>query len=222
MNAIDPYIALGLRRNPFIAESHPGVPAHLWIDRGFSQAPPIRANLLLQILGEKGAGKTSHLLHWREQTPGAYCYYPPGWARWKLPTVDAIAYWDEADRIPLPLLYTALWQAARTRATIVAGTHADLSAIARQVGLQVQTLDLPVLQVETLMDWVALRIAAVQLPNTTVKLQLSPTRAAEIIAASGASWRTAAVQLHIWAAEVARSRDWEKSLLPLPQQRADH
>jgi hypothetical protein len=207
MIALDPYWTLGLRCNPFIAEATSGVPTHLWIDRGYSVAPPAGACLLVQIMGEKGAGKTSHLLHWREQAPGPYSYYPEGVARWKLPPVAAIAYWDEANRIPLPFLYLALWQATRRNATIVAGTHADLSPVAHQVGLPVETIDLQPLQPEALIAWATLRIEAVRLPETpVVDLVLTPTKAAEIVAVSGASWREAAIHLHIWAAEVAKDR----------------
>ncbi len=205
MKSSDPYLSIGLRCNPFIAESHPGVPDSLWVDRGFSTAPPAGAKCLVQMLGDKGAGKTSHLKHWCQQTPGPYCYYPPGWGRWKLPPVGAIAYWDEADRIPKPLLYWALIQAARVNATIAAGTHVDLSWAAKWAGLSVQTIVFPPLEVEALLTWVHYRIAAVQLPDATPLLSLTQEQASDIAAQSGASWRNAAVHLHIWAAQVAQA-----------------
>ncbi len=107
----------------------------LWIDRGWSAPPQPGAKQLIQIIGVKGAGKTSHLKHWQAQTGGPYCYYPPGWDRVKLPVVSPIAgpihqriaYWDEADRIPTPVLVAALLTAAQTSHTIIVGTHKDLS-----------------------------------------------------------------------------------------------
>lgn len=203
----DPYWAIGLSRNPFIAESLPEVPAALWIDRGFSAAPLVQTQRLVQILGEKGAGKTSHLKHWQQQAPGPYCYYPDGMARWKLPPVAAIAYWDEANRIPLPLLLQRFWQARQQQATIVAGTHADLSRWARLMGLTVQTIFLPALDVDALMAWAHLRIGAVRRSDLNPpQLVLSREQAAKIVAIAGSSWREAAVHLHIWAANAANAQ----------------
>ncbi|MEM8809795.1 MAG: hypothetical protein AAGF01_27555, partial [Cyanobacteria bacterium P01_G01_bin.38] len=135
--ATSPYSRLGLRGNPFIASDTPGVVAKLWIDRGCSAAPQPQARQLVQVIGVIGAGKTSHLRHWQAQTGGPYCYYPPGWRRLKIPTVSQITYWDEADRIPFIFLVIALAWAKLTGATVVAGTHADLGNIARQLGLRV-------------------------------------------------------------------------------------
>lgn len=200
--SIDPYATIGLRGNPFFAEEEVGVPEALWLDRGFSTAPPVRAKRLVQVMGDKGAGKTSHLKHWQAQADGPYCYYPEGRWRWKFPLIAAIAYWDEANRIPLLLLVPALWRASHLGATIVAGTHTDLSHIARLVGLEVYAICLPQLEVEPLIAWVKLRIEAVRLPEATVKLELTPDLAAEIVL-TAKSWREAAVLLHIWAAKTA-------------------
>jgi hypothetical protein len=206
----NPYVALGLSRNPFIAEPEAGVDPSLWLDRGFSTAPQPGAKMLVQIWGEKGAGKTSHLKHWQRQTGGAYCYYAPGWERWRFPSLptgknqNMISYWDEADRIPLPILITALGLSAQRRMTIVVGTHVDLSRTARSLGLSVVTISLPDLEVAALLQWTTLRIAAVRLPETALGLQLTSSLATEIVATSGASWRDAADRLHVWAAQCAQ------------------
>jgi hypothetical protein len=200
--SLNPYQALGLSRNPFVAEQESGVLPSLWLDRGFSQAPEPGAGKLIQFLGEKGAGKTSHLKHWQQQTGGAYCYYPPSPKRWRFPAVDAIAYWDEADRIPLPILVMSLALAAQRRSTIVIGTHVDLAWVA--CGLAVTTIAFPPLDATTLMHWVNLRIHAVRLPDEDLGLHLTPEQAAEIVAIVGSSWRDAADQLHMWAAQCAR------------------
>ncbi|MEM1169872.1 MAG: hypothetical protein AAGJ08_12540 [Cyanobacteria bacterium P01_H01_bin.35] len=100
----DPYERLGLRCNPFLAEQTPGVTDDLWIDRGFSQPPLPRKRSLIQLIGQPGAGKTSHLMHWHKQTRGSYISYSPSCERWQIPPVEAIAYWDEADPIPIPYI----------------------------------------------------------------------------------------------------------------------
>ena len=203
----NPYLALGLQRNPFFAEDDPSVPEILWVDRGWSQAPPCQSRQLIQVMGDKGFGKTSHLKRWQSQTGGPYCYYPPGLGRLKLPPVAKIAYWDEADRIPLPFLVASLLRAAHTRATIVIGTHRDLGNIAGLMGLSVRSIDLPPLDVETLLLWTSRSIAAVRLPQASCYLQLSPKKAREVVSIANGSWRDAADYLHIWAAEVANNLD---------------
>jgi hypothetical protein len=209
---LNPYRLLGLSQNPFIAEQDSGVDALLWLDRGFSGAPHPGEKKFIQILGEKGAGKTSHLKHWQRQTGGAYDYYAPGWKRWRFPLIDEaetdntlIAYWDEADRIPLPILGIALGWAAQRELTIVVGTHRDLGWVARVSGLSVITIQLPDLDIDTLFQWATLRIKRVQLPGEALGLQLTPLLASKIVTTAGASWRDAADQLHVWAAQRART-----------------
>ena len=134
----DLYASLGLKGNPFALEREPGAAAGTWIDRGISP-PQAGQKTFVQLLANRGAGKTSHLLYWRSQYPGPYSYYPiEVMRRWYLPAVDAIAYWDEADRIPLPLLLASLARAAVAQASIVAATHVDLAWAARGVGLSVK------------------------------------------------------------------------------------
>ncbi|MGL5081788.1 MAG: hypothetical protein ACRC8A_09905 [Microcoleaceae cyanobacterium] len=203
----DPYEELGLRCNPFIAEQTAGVSKGLWLDRGFSQAPQPGRRMLVQFMGEKGAGKTSHLLHWQQQTGGSYAYYPPGWGRWQIPPIEPIAYWDEADRIPLPLLFGALAQASRQRATIVVGTHRDLSWAGRSVGLKVRTIQFSSLTPEAILAWAKQRIEAARLPGCqSVDLQLHQAEIEQIATKSGTSWRKVATELHILAAQVAHSK----------------
>ena len=200
----DPYHALGLRGNPFIAEPAPGVAPHLWIERG--AVPPTPAECcLVQLLGEKGAGKTSLLLHWREWLPGPYHYVPPDRSRWQLPPLGPIAYWDELDRLPWPLLVLALLRARYRRATVIAGTHRNLTATAHAVGLTVRTVDFAPISATMLQQWAAQRITAAQLPATIATLALDRTTAEQIAHSAATSWREAADLLHIWAAEQART-----------------
>ncbi|AFZ61258.1 hypothetical protein H6G54_02895 [Anabaena cylindrica FACHB-243] len=65
MSYSDPYHRLGLHRNPFIAPDNLEIPSQRWFDFGFSQPPSRMKRLFWQVIGEKGAGKTSHLLHWQ-------------------------------------------------------------------------------------------------------------------------------------------------------------
>ena len=202
----DIYANLGLAGNPFVLEREPGAAVGTWLDRGISP-PQAGQKTFLQLLANRGAGKTSHLLHWRSQYPGPYSYYPiEVMKRWHLPAVDAIAYWDEADRIPLPLLFTSLARAAMVKASIVAATHVDLAWAARGVGLTVETMALPPIDVDSLCIWAARKIAAATLPTVAASsLVLDPVTAAYIASVAGYSWREAADLLHIWAARQARA-----------------
>ncbi|MEM8535213.1 MAG: hypothetical protein AAGF95_30525 [Chloroflexota bacterium] len=200
---IDPYETIGLGGNPFVVESAPGVPDMLWIDRGFSTAPKPDSKQFVQVIGPKGAGKTSLLLHWRDQVDGPYVHFPLGWGRWRLPPVAPMAYWDEADRIPQPFLRYGLYQAARHNATIIAGTHVDLTHAAQRHGFAVKTIEHPPLDVVTLRAWVTRRIAAVRLPDTPDYLVPDDALLTRVAQESGESWRVAADHLHIWVAETA-------------------
>lgn len=202
---LNPYLALGLRCNPFVLEQDWEIAQSLWIDRGYSEPPRPKARQLVQIIGVKGAGKTSHLRRWQSETGGPYCYYPPGWQRIKMPKVDVIAYWDEADRIPFPYLLLALGAAADDCATIVAGTHRDLSLAAKLVRLPVKTIWIKPFSAQLLGQWVMKRIEAVRIAGVACSLALSNRDAREIAITANGSWREAADLLHIWAAEQAQA-----------------
>ncbi|MBV7433678.1 hypothetical protein KRX19_01460 [Cardiobacteriaceae bacterium TAE3-ERU3] len=194
----DPYQRIGLYGNPFVAEPYnrttaaPDIPPTLWLDRGFSQAPKPKQSQLVQIIGVKGAGKSSHLAQWRKQQHGAIQYYPPPNAMlkrlaayknilpdnallyiasclsrstWQRPPVGDICYWDEACRIPLPSLLLALWRGKRQRATICAGTHRDLSRWAKLFGLNVTTISLDGFSCDELQQWANARIKAARISD---------------------------------------------------------
>ncbi|NJN74046.1 MAG: hypothetical protein HC799_15155 [Limnothrix sp. RL_2_0] len=204
---INLYNAIGLGRNPFVAKDNLTNAEETWLDRGYSTAPKIKAKQLVQILGDKGFGKSSHLNHWRSPTGGSYCYYPPGLGRWKFPKVEPIVYWDEADRIPFIFLIPALLWASLTHATIAAGTHRDLSFWAKLCGLTVTTITLPPVDAETLQTWAIAEINAVTLPGQTCPLHLSIPEAETIIKKAHGSWRSATDYLHIWAAAIAKQTE---------------
>lgn len=208
----NPYAALGLSRNPFHAEPLPdspanwaGVPDKLWLERGYSVAPSPGQRQLVQLLGVKGAGKSSHLAHWRSQQPGPAHYYPPtGAARWQRPPLADICYWDEACRIPAPLLHWALWQAGRRGLTVCVGTHRDLSAQARRYGLSVHTIHLSGISAAEIENWASKRIRQAQLARTD--FAIPPELARELAQEADGSWREVATRLHIWTANRATER----------------
>ena len=204
----DPYKRVGLCGNPFVAEPYnrttaaPDITSTLWLDRGFSQAPAPAQRQLVQIIGVKGAGKSSHLAQWRKQRHGAVQYYPPPNAMlkrlatyksilpdsallyianrlsrstWQRPPIGDICYWDEACRIPLPSLLLALWRGRRQRATICAGTHRDLSRWAKLCGLKVTTISLDGFSSDELQRWANARIKAARLIDNPNFPQTLPT-----------------------------------------------
>ncbi|AFY37839.1 hypothetical protein Lepto7376_1496 [[Leptolyngbya] sp. PCC 7376] len=208
---VDPYAAIGLQRNPFIGEEQLSEPDGIWLDRGFSEPPEPKARQLVQILGDKGFGKSSHLKYWRSHTGGSYCYYPPGLGRWKFPKIESIVYWDEGDRLPFILLIPALILASLTGTTIAVGTHRDLGFWAKLFGLKVTTIELPPVTPQLLQTWANLKIKAAIIPEQNCPVKLSLSEAEEIIEKAEGSWRTATDYLHIWAAAIAIKRAKTKS-----------
>ncbi len=186
----DPYLRAGLRANPFVADQKPGVPDGLWVDRGLPDRLEFRARTLVQVLGPKGAGKTSHLLRWRSGLPGPYVHVRPGAGRLRRLPVSQVSYWDEADR--------AVWLSAGLMVQsafghmVVAGTHRDLTPWAALVGLDVETWTVPPLTEDAVAAFAAQRFAAVGGDANAWNL---PRR--QIAAAAGSSLREAARLLHI-------------------------
>ena len=204
MNYVDPYHRLGLKRNPFIAPESLVISNDRWLDFGYSIPPLPYQRLFVQIIGQKGSGKTSHLLHWQQQTGGDYFYQRPG--DWRSqPPISAIAFWDEANRIPLPTLIKCLHQAYQQGSTLVVGTHRNMGIFARSIGFPVKTIRLSTLNPDSLFAWMQLHLAAERLsPDIPIRLTFSPELAATIVAQSWGSWRKAAGLLHRWVAQAAK------------------
>ncbi|NNJ27883.1 hypothetical protein [Alienimonas chondri] len=174
---------------------------------------------MIQLLGEKGAGKTSLLLHWRNERRGPYRYVPPGrpmptgLLRFAPLPAGPLVYWDEADRVPPPLLWLALWKAARNGATVVVGTHRDLTPEATRAGLPIVTHEFPPLTPSALRAWCEPRIAAAALLDSPSedRLVVPDKVLQETCDAAGSSLREASVILHIWAARAARQSHLSRS-----------
>lgn len=214
-NNLDLYHSFGLRRNPFFAPQDLLIERDRWLDFGYSQAVSPGQRLFVQFLGKKGAGKTSHLLHWQQQTGGQYFYQAP-WQWQILPpcqpdsTGVAIAYWDEANRIPLPTLIWALKKAYKLKLTVVVGSHQNLAPFARFVGYKTQTIDLDHLTLPRLKRWINQHFIAEFLPERSQEQNLAFEQLQNkftdqfllrILIESDGSWRKTATILHRWLAQ---------------------
>ena len=188
----DPYRQIGLAANPFIASPEPGEPARTFVDRGLP-TPPHHG--FVEVVGRKGAGKTTHLLHWlRGRDGGVYRHVPPGVGRFRPLPVAPVVAWDEADRVPAPLLRHAARAARRRGSLVLIGTHRPLG-----LGDVVHVLADPT--AEELSRWARLRVTAVATGEHDHALGDVP---AEAIARScGGDWWQAGTDLHIWAAQQA-------------------
>jgi hypothetical protein len=198
----DPYRRCGLAANPF-AHDAPGGEAAGWVDRGLPAAAGAGGHRLVQVIGVKGAGKTSTLRRWHAAVPGPWRYVPPGVRRLRAVPVAPLVYWDEADRIPVAVRWWAFRTAARRGATIVAGTHLDLAREARAAGLAVDTVELAPVTPGELTAWAAGRFAAV---GAGPQWSLPEPVAADVAARCGASWRSAGDLLHAWVAREVAAR----------------
>jgi hypothetical protein len=216
--SLDPYHSFGLKRNPFFAPQDLQIEGDRWLDFGYSQAICPGQRLFIQFLGEKGAGKTSHLLHWQKQTGGHYFYQAP-WQWQTLPPTQpdlqgtAIAYWDEANRIPLPILIWALKQACKLQVAVVVGSHQNLAPLARLVGYQTKTIHLNHLTLPRLKCWINQHFIAEFLPERSpeqtlafqqLQNKLTDQFLLTILNESAGSWRKTATVLHRWLAQQVR------------------
>jgi hypothetical protein len=214
MSYVNPYHRLGLKRNPFFASDSLYLDSDRWLDFGHSLAPLSQQRIFVQIIGQTGAGKTSHLLHWQQQTGGNYFYQKP-W-NWQelppyLPQIKEdfnrihITYWDEANRIPIPTLLWALKQAYYHQMTVVVGSHWSLKMLAKTVGFPVKTVQLRAFNLEQLKYWIERQLIAEKLdPNQAPNWQISSEQLETIMKLSQGSWRKAATYLHRWTAQQTR------------------
>jgi hypothetical protein len=211
---LDPYHCLGLKRNPFFAPDSLEIDGDRWLDLGYSVAPLPQQRIFLEIIGQKGSGKTSHLLHWQQQTGGNYFYQKP-WFWRELPpylpqiTEDFnrrfITYWDEANRIPIPTLLWVLKQAYHQKMTVVIASHWSLKIFAKIVGFSVKTVKLKPFNLEQLKSWIDRQLIAEKLfDDHEPNLAFSSDQLETIMTVSQGSWRKAATYLHRLTAQQAR------------------
>lgn len=201
--ATDRYRAVGLTGNPFTTRGHDEHAAECFVPRGIDDPPPPGARTLVQVIGPSGWGKTSHVGHWRRITPGPYHYVPrrPYAARWVAPPIGDLVYGDEIDRMPRPLRRRWLRQLARIGATVVIGTHADLSSVAARAGLDVVTHRLGPIDRPTLDAIIAARLASAAVSDRSPTFAFADEELALIHAKSRGSVRAAEVYCHELLAE---------------------
>lgn len=157
---IDRYEAAGLTRNPFCVEAVDAT--SVFVDRGLADPPGPGCSAFVQVIGESGAGKSTHVRHWQRRHPGPYHWVPrePYRSRWaELPLGDMV-YGDEIDRLPVPLRSRWFRRLAAAGSTLVIGTHVDLSRLAKRSGFRsIETHHVPELDASAVADMARQRIA---------------------------------------------------------------
>ncbi len=215
---IDRYHEVGLRRNPFVATPQTGIDDGLFVSRGLPDPPPAGARALVQVIGDQGMGKTTHVQHWRRRSPGPYHYIPrlPYRGRWIDAPVEPLVYGDEIDRMPRPLRYRWFRDLGAIEATVVIGSHRDLTRLGRRFGFEVTTHHLPPLDRDTLTRIIDRRLEAdmVERRPTLVAgtngngdrptFRFEPADIDRIFERSGGSLRQAEVLCHELLAERVR------------------
>ena len=130
------FLHLNLKRNPFgeITEDERARLAVVDIDRILAALQ--NPHCAVQFLGEKGYGKTTHLIALRSRLSGAgYVHIPEGETR-PLPEGNPIMI-DEAQRL-------TWWQQKtlfRKKVPLVLGTHRNFELSLKKQGRTVQTID---------------------------------------------------------------------------------
>ena len=203
---VDRYHRMGLRRNPFSIEATAELEAgsvSWFLTRGLGPAPEPGGSVLVQVIGDRGFGKTTQLDHWRQQRPGPYHYVPaaPYRDRWRTAPVEALVYGDEIDRQARPVRRRWFASLARARATVVVGTHCDLSRVAKWAGLDVVTHMLEPASLSQLSRIVEARVAAVALDPEAVPTIFDDGDLVAIHRQSAGSIRAAQVVCHQLVAE---------------------
>lgn len=131
-----PFSHLNLRRNPFgeltAAERTPLAV----IDCGEALRHLALPRSVVQVIGEKGFGKTTHLLalaaHFADNT---YVHIPEG-QRAAIPVTGEPLLIDEAQRLTLP----QRWQTFRSDRRLILGTHTDFERALRRAGRPILTI----------------------------------------------------------------------------------
>ena len=131
-----PFAHLNLRRNPFgelTAEERTNL-ALVDISEALTHLDDLRS--AVQIIGEKGYGKTTHLLALARQfSEHAYVHIPEG-QRVRIPADGEPLLIDEAQRLTLP----QRWQVFRSDRRLILGTHRDFTNAMRTEGRSILTL----------------------------------------------------------------------------------
>lgn len=206
----DRYRRVGLAGNPFSAvgfdDPHEPVTGPWFVDRGLPPPPPPGSGVMVQVIGDQGLGKSTHVAEWRRLQPGPLYYVPrrPYRARWASPPVGDLVYGDEIDRMPRLLRRRWLRQLAAIGATVVVGTHRDLTRIARRVGFDVRTHHLRLVSRSELAAVLDRRLQAAAIRGQVVTVAFTDSDVDAIHAESGGNLRAADSVAHRLLAERVR------------------
>jgi len=197
---VDRYRQYGLGHNPFAFDVDQQ--QEVFVSRSLPSPPPAGSGVMVQVIGEKGAGKTTQLQQWRRESPGPYFYVPasPWRDRFARPPIADLVYADEVDRMPQPLRLLWFRQLARAGATVIVGTHCDLAAVAHRWGLDVVTHHLGPVDFATLRLVVDQRLLAARAGDAP-PLTIDDHELRQIHSVSKGSIRSAEHQLHELIAE---------------------
>lgn len=136
-----PFEHLNLRRNPFgefSAEERTQLAiVELKAALDHLRSKPQKRPPVLQVIGEKGFGKTTHLLSIATHFPNSSYIHIPEDEHTTVPDVGEPLLVDEAQRLTL---WRRLWL-FRSRRTLVLGTHWDFSQHLKWAGRSVLTLN---------------------------------------------------------------------------------
>lgn len=130
-----PYAKLNLLRNPFGQLSRDDLVAAAVVDLDSWLEPLNNPRFALQLMGDCGRGKSTHLLsllaHFLD---GAYIYLPENGPMPKIPRGRPL-FIDEAQRLPWATRYFVF----RRGVPLVLATHSDLTSPLRRAGYTVET-----------------------------------------------------------------------------------
>ena len=130
-----PFVHLNLRFNPFGE-----LPLKYRAELAVIDLPPLlnhleRPRAVLQLIGDKGRGKTTHLLRLKACFPGAgYVHFPED-ERPPVPDGNPLIL-DEAQRIP----WWQRRQLFQRPVPLILGTHRDFTRQLRRMGRDVKTI----------------------------------------------------------------------------------
>ena len=131
-----PFLHLNLRRNPFgeLTLAEKTALAIVEFDAALQHLQLPRS--VVQVVGERGYGKTTHLLALAAQFAGhAYVHIPEGQPV-ATPEKGEPLFIDEAQR----MTFMQRWQTFRSQRRLILGTHTNFEAALRQSGRQVLTI----------------------------------------------------------------------------------
>lgn len=131
-----PFFHLNLRRNPFgeLTVAERARLAIVEFDAALQHLKLPRS--VIQVVGEKGYGKTTHLLALAAQfAENAYVHIPEG-QRAAIPARGEPLLIDEAQR----MTFMQRWRTFRSQRRLILGTHTDFEQALRRAGRPVLTI----------------------------------------------------------------------------------